>query len=381
VKSAVTASRPAPAPTLGAIDALRGIAIVAVVGVHVTFGFLRAAPTGSPAMWQALTLHMLTTFATPLFVALSLASLALGYPRPLGLGGEYATFLARRARRILPAYVVWTMLALVRSEPAALGDGGRLTHHLLRGSAAYHLYFVPLIVTYYLLWPLFSRLAVSTRRDARMAGAIALAGLGVSVATWKTLPPGSITAPLFWLGYATVGLAAAPWLSHVPAFRWRRTLLAASFGSATIAAVVMVRRVMALLGPMPDPVSLTLATVVFQVPVLAYALAVMALVTITVGLLANAGGLKALRDLGRRSYGVYLAHVLVLEVVVQRLLGRPASADFGTGTWVVTLAATWALCLALTWALIAGLARVPGLAVVAGERPSDHALTAAPPSP
>ncbi len=388
-------SRPGPAApprTLGEIDALRGIAIVAVVGVHVTFGFLRAAPSGSPAMWQALTLHLLTTFATPLFVALSLAGLALGYPRALGLGAEYGTFLARRARRILPAYVVWSVLALVRSEPAALADPGRLTSHLLHGSAAYHLYFVPLIVTYYLLWPLFSRLAVAARRDGRAAGAIVASGLAVSIATWGALPSNGATAPLFWLGYAAVGLVAAPWLGRLHALRSRRALLGIAVGLAAITAVVavvMVRRVTALLQPMPDPDSLTLAVVIFQIPVLAYALAAMALAALVVALLADARGMHALRDLGRRSYGVYLAHVLVLEVVVQRLLGRPASADFGSAAWVVTLVAQWALCVALTWALIAGLARVPGLAILAGERPparagdaaADHALTAPPPSP
>ncbi|MEO6028061.1 MAG: acyltransferase family protein, partial [Candidatus Binatia bacterium] len=258
---------------------------------------------------------------------------------------------------------------------------GRLTSHLLRGSAAYHLYFVPLIVTYYLLWPLFSRLAVGARRDPRAAGAIAAAGLAVSVATWRGLPASSATAPLFWLGYATVGLVAAPWLARVNAVRPRQLLLGASIGLVTITAVVMVRWVMALLPPTPDPGSFPLAVVIFQLPVLAYAIAGIVLATLLVGLLANVRGMNALRDLGRRSYGVYLAHVLVLEVVVQRLLGRPASADFGSPAWVVTLIASWALCVTLTWVLIAGLARVPGLSIVAGGRPSDRALTAAPPPP
>jgi hypothetical protein len=35
------------------LDVLRGVAIVAVVGVHVTVGFLHAAPRGGPTMWQA----------------------------------------------------------------------------------------------------------------------------------------------------------------------------------------------------------------------------------------------------------------------------------------------------------------------------------------
>jgi peptidoglycan/LPS O-acetylase OafA/YrhL len=104
---------------------------------------------------------------------------------------------------------------------------------------------------------------------------------------------------------------------------------------------------------------------------MAYTLAAMALAAAIVFTAPAPGPLgRALAELGRRSYGVYLAHVLVLEVIVQRLVGRPASADFGSPAWVATLVAEWGLCVALTWGLIAMLARVPGLGAVAGERPN-----------
>ena len=108
------------APRLPEVDALRGVAIVAVVGLHVSFAYVLAAPPG-PATTAALAPHLLVGPGTPLFVALSMAGLALGYPRPMGFGGEYGAFLARRARRILPAYVFWTALTLLRDDSRAFG--------------------------------------------------------------------------------------------------------------------------------------------------------------------------------------------------------------------------------------------------------------------
>jgi hypothetical protein len=57
-------------------------------------------------------------------------------------------------------------------------------------------------------------------------------------------------------------------------------------------------------------------------------------------------------------------------VIGPRRAGRPPRADFGSPAWVATLVAEWVVCLAISWAIVATLARVPGLAAIAGERPS-----------
>lgn len=373
------------AAALPEIDALRGVAIIAVSGLHVSFGYLTAAPAGGGAATWALIVHLLMAYGAPLFVALSMAGLALGYDRPSGIGAGYRTFLARRAQRILPAYVFWTILTVLRNDPASLWHPDVLARLLVCGSAAYHLYFVPLICEYYLLWPVFSLLAAWARRGSVTALALAAGGLTASLAVWRAAGAGLVSnalvmLPLFWLGYATLGIAVAPALArYFPDRHHPRLPRLAIATLAAATAAVMVLHVRALLGPAPDAETLAIATTIFQLPTMAYTLAAMALAVALVG--SEERGMRMLRALGRRSYGIYLAHVLVLEFVCHRVFGRPGSADFTSPTWMVEMLAEWALCLALTSGLLSALERVPGLARFAGSRPPERALTPPAPAP
>ena len=76
-------------------------------------------------------------------------------------------------------------------------------------------------------------------------------------------------------------------------------------------------------------------------------------------------------------YGVYLAHVLVLHAVLDRILGRPATLVDAPATALAAMVGEWAVCLVLTWGLVRGVARVPSLAPLVGDR----ALTPPPPPP
>jgi peptidoglycan/LPS O-acetylase OafA/YrhL len=369
--SSAAAARPAALPEL---DALRGVAVLAVIGLHVSFGFLAAAPPASTAAGWALVAHLLTAYGTPLFVALSMTGLALGYPRPMGFGADHRAFLVRRARRILPAYLFWVVLTVLRNEPATLAHPAAMAQRLLTGSAAYHFYFVPLICEYYLLWPVFSRLAAAARGGRGAALVIAAGGLAASLAIWRAagaglISNGPVMLPLFWLGYATLGIAAAPELARrlaerpLPARCWLR--LAAI---VILTAIIVVRHVATLLGPAPDVATLVIATTIFQAPTMAYTLAAIVLAAVLVGV--DGPGTRLLQALGRRSYGVYLAHVLVLEVVLERVFGRPAGADFTSPAWLVEMVAEWVACLALTYAVVLTMERVPALAPFAGSRPT-----------
>ncbi len=371
-------------PRLPELEALRGIAIAAVVGLHVSFGFLLAAPAGSTAAAATLVVHLLTTFATPLFVALSLAGLSLGYADTTGTARDSGSFFARRAWRILPPYVFWTVLTLLRNSPTALGHPTTLGWHLVTGSASYHLYFVPLICAYYLLWPLLSPLAIRARQDDRAAWVIAALGLGLTLLIWRAsaaglLPNSALTLPLFWLGYATLGIAAAPALARrfvrVPRpAPWRLPWAALAAG----AAVVMVHHVRSLLGPAPDPGAITLPLTIFQTPMMAYALAAM---TVVVSLVAGPlRGTRLWQALGRSSYGMYLSHLLVLEIV-QRFVGSPADPAASAPTWIAALLAQWAGCVMLSHALVRTMERVPGLAIFAGGATTRTSTRAPVPSP
>jgi peptidoglycan/LPS O-acetylase OafA/YrhL len=365
-------------PALPELEALRGVAITAVVGLHVSIGFLLAAPAGGSAASWALVAHLLFVYGTPLFVALSMAGLSLGYARPMAFGADYAAFLGHRARRVLPAYVFWTLITLVRDDPGSFRSPVVIAGHLALGSASFHFYFVPLICEYYVLWPFFATLASAARTSARAAFGIGAMGIACMLLVWRAASAGLVSngilvLPLFWFGYATLGVAAAPFVveklttairTRPPWFPW--SVLAVATAGAL---VLHVRRV---IGPTPSKTAIVMGTTIFQPPMMVYTLAVMALAVVLVG--GPARGTRLLQALGRSSYGIYLAHVLVLGVVLRRIFGRPDDADYSSPVWMVTMLTEWVVCLALTWALVQAMEHVPGLRPFAG-RSADRALT------
>lgn len=366
------------------LDALRGAAIVAVVGLHVSIGFLLAAPPGSGAAAWALTTHLPFVYGTPLFVALSMAGLSLGYARPMGFDGAYVAFLARRARRVLPAYVLWTVATLLRDDPGALRHPDVVARHLALGSASFHLYFVPLICEYYVVWPLFATLAVHARRSRAAALAISAVGLAGTLVVWHAASAGWIAngilmLPFFWIGYALLGVAAAPALVERFTATARARARWLPWTMLVVAtAVAMTLHVRRLVGPAPSTATLVIATTIFQPPMMAYTLATMALAVVLVS--GPTRGTRLLQALGRASYGIYLGHVLVLGVVLRRVVGGPQQADYASPTWMVTMALDWLGCVALTWALVRAMERLPVLRWFAGA-PTDRALTPPAPAP
>ncbi len=166
-------------------DALRAFAIVSVVGIHVLMIYRETAPPGSTVLLIDDLLH----YAVPLFVFISGA---LVWSKPLGHEkGAYRTFLARRGAAIVLPFLAWDALYLVLFLARATDPVAQLPNApslLLTGNAWYHLYFVPMLLTYYLLTPLAQRvqrfspeLLVVACYAVRVLWAADIAGLAGSV--------------------------------------------------------------------------------------------------------------------------------------------------------------------------------------------------------
>lgn len=135
---------------------LRAIAILSVIGIHI-LSSLKKSPYLSSSDHQifAVGLDQLFRFSVPLFVALS------GY----GLSQKFATkkvepknFWKSRIKKLIPAYLFWSLICIA---VFALGPWWysatahtNITLKLIFGKADYHLYFVPMILQLYLLFPL-----------------------------------------------------------------------------------------------------------------------------------------------------------------------------------------------------------------------------------
>lgn len=137
------------------LDFLRVLACLTVMVIHVTSAFIYN--DSGVTLWgmnPAFILNQAARFSVPLFLLLSGFSLGMGRPQP------YGTFLKNRCRKVLLPYVLWVLV--YEGYNVALAGFPRpdlqgFLAHLLTGQAAPHLYFIPLLFQFYLLYPLLKK--------------------------------------------------------------------------------------------------------------------------------------------------------------------------------------------------------------------------------
>lgn len=135
------------------LDMMRGLSILAVVLIHTSSLSLSLIDNVTPTSYYNLFVNQVARFAVPVFIFLSGIGLALTY------NGGYFQFLYKRLLKILPYYLIWTFIYLLTYASI---DNKTLSllviiKSIIGGSASYHLYFVPLIIQFYLLFPILYR--------------------------------------------------------------------------------------------------------------------------------------------------------------------------------------------------------------------------------
>ncbi len=161
------------------IDHLRAIAIVTVLFVHVSSGFVSRGTPGLGVLYADMFMDTLAHYAIPLFTLVSGFSLALGYYAPLDL----RTFYRRRAARTLPPFLVFSVLYSVGRLWRGDVSLQRAILDLFTGRAEYHLYFFVVIIPLYLIYPLLVRLHQRTKGRTQRV----LAGLALLQIVWWAL--------------------------------------------------------------------------------------------------------------------------------------------------------------------------------------------------
>lgn len=188
---------PEPRTRVYAFDALRVIAILAVLLIHALLTGRRFGHT--PALSA---LDDAVHFAVPVFVFVSGALL---WSRPWQKG-TYRAFVKKRFARIGPSYLLWSALYItfifvgisgVSAKPLGLHltglgfESGGLLHYishtlvyLVTGQSWFHLYFIPMIFVFYLLTPLASKALRGFQGSAEL---LVLATLCLKVLVWPPL--------------------------------------------------------------------------------------------------------------------------------------------------------------------------------------------------
>ena len=157
--STSTPTSTAPPSRLGQLDICRGLAILAVLFIHVSGHFLpvlHPAKSHAPPgwAWDALAVpNQGFQWAVPCFLMLS----ALVNTQSLARGGDVKKYARRRMQTALLPYLLWSGLYV--GVDYALGSQrhlsvGHIAKLLLTGTAYFHLYFFVLVLEMYALLPL-----------------------------------------------------------------------------------------------------------------------------------------------------------------------------------------------------------------------------------
>ncbi|HEY8344429.1 MAG TPA: acyltransferase [Bacillota bacterium] len=187
------------------LDILRGLAILGVLTGHVAAETLYAETT-----FLGIFFNQVVRFAVPVYIFLSGLGLSLS-KRPYS---GYIEFVGQRLRRIIPLYSLWSAIYLFL--PPTGGPVFSFKTYgkaVFTGSASYQLYFVPLIIQFYLLFP-FLRRYFQTSGGLLLSFLITLALQTAHVYCPKSLwLLGDQRFFLNWLFFFVLGLWCAPRLA------------------------------------------------------------------------------------------------------------------------------------------------------------------------
>ncbi len=136
------------------LDVLKALAIIAVVLIHGISLSYQFFVRGSFVWNSLLIIDQLSRFCVPIFVAISGYGLGI---KNMDIGWQYGSFIRRRVVKLLPWYLFWSGVIYFYIR---FSDEWNHVGHvpvwkvIILGKADYHLYFVPMIVSLYLLFPL-----------------------------------------------------------------------------------------------------------------------------------------------------------------------------------------------------------------------------------
>ncbi|GAA2355028.1 hypothetical protein Cme02nite_68970 [Catellatospora methionotrophica] len=336
-----------PAGRNHGLDALRVAAICGVVAIHV-FGEIvgNREMRGNTQWWIATAIDLGVVWCVPVFIMIS-GALILS-PRAHAAGP--AEFYRKRFARILPAMIFWHVVYLVLVRMMMHGERpgpGRLAVNFLDARVYTALYFLWLIAGLYLIAPVLAAFL----RDGGERRAKIIAGVAVLWSVGAYMTPGvaamlgegrPITLGAWNIWFPYVGFFLAGWALRkvVPSPR--------GIALAALVAVVVQAEVVWQYGVRPDypwlqavfPVTASgLATTIGSGCLFVVALGLGARWTVS-----ERGG-RRLKQLSDASFGVFLIHMLVFEVVMRFVpaVAQGTSLAWSAGAYVVVLVTAFAL--------------------------------------
>jgi fucose 4-O-acetylase-like acetyltransferase len=208
-------------------DNARGLAIIAVVGIHATT-LASTFPPESLNFIFATILRQFIDFAVPLFLAIA------GYFSGLRPLGSPIAFVRNRALRILPPYVVWSLLYLLVFRPSDLASPFAVIRHLVTGTGVIIGYFVVVLSQMVVLTPLIDAIK---SKYVQIAALILLTAAGLTFTYIVAVRYSGSTVARFpyyalpfvvWYPFYHLGFLAAKWqlADRIGSRKWNLIFLA-----------------------------------------------------------------------------------------------------------------------------------------------------------
>lgn len=140
-------------PRLDAIEYIRGISMLGVIGIHVGSQYL-ANPTPNPHLVALF--EIATRFSVPIFFFIS--AFGLFYHLDLKEPFSYIDFMKRRFKTVLVPYLVWSVFYVLHYtflyHDTSLLRPTVFLYYLFFGLCSYQLYFMVILLWFYILMPL-----------------------------------------------------------------------------------------------------------------------------------------------------------------------------------------------------------------------------------
>ena len=329
---------------LSALDVCRGLAILAVLFIHVSGHFLPAlhpAKSHAPPTWAWYALavpNQDSQWAVPCFLMLSAFVNALS----LGRGNDVGRYAKRRVQTALVPYLLWSAVyvavnVLVKHQHAP-GIRATLTL-LLNGTAYFHLYFFVLVLEMYVLLPLV--LPLFRRRPPFWAvamGAVVLQTIIYGLNRYSF--PHRFQTTILW---DILPVALGLWLFGQSG-RWPQVFRRGVWGAAAVTLTACALYTpLAVAAMLHRPVN----TAEYQFGQWGYTAGVSFLMLTLAGALGGGRLTAILSYLGAESLAIYVMHPLAILALDELGLNKAIGAGPGI---VVYYAACLALPLMAAWA-------------------------------
>ena len=298
--------------------AAKALAILAVIMLHIESTLPWSITRTSYTQELSTALDQLNRFSVPVFIFLSGYGLSVSTKTPIKL----IDFYKRRFIRIIPAYIFWSIIIYILLSVIPEWNTSqniawhRLPTVLILGQADYHLYFIPVIIMYYLVFPLGYYLNQHHPRkfltSAFLLQALYLVVLHLNLIAeffpqWQNSDYWQYFNPLAWIGYFGLGisLSSEVFSQEIKKIsRYIPWLILFSYCILVINAIFSIYSG-------TDPL---LAQKFTRIPVMAYA-TVFCLWIYSGKLWQTLSENKVLVQIGIHSLTIYYVHTLVIRVV------------------------------------------------------------------